>query len=317
MSGITEVDSPLGPRILLIEDDEEWQKIIKDDLDAALKRLDSQAYLCVTSTFSEGRRALTRQGRWDILVTDIGLSADSESQKRGMQLVRSARGSNIPCIVVSGTPHLDKSDVDTILATYKARRFFNKDDFNDEFFIDEIIKILQEANKPFSLPQGSVSSNNRRPENTRNNRIYIGHGRSKIWEELKNFISETLKLPWDEFNRESVAGRSTKERLEEMLQEARFAFLVMTAEDEHADGTVHARENVIHEAGLFQGKLGFSKAIILIEDGCKEFSNIHGLTQIRFPPGNMLAVSEQLIKVLKREGIIRIENSTQGGSEPS
>ena len=27
----------------------------------------------------------------------------------------------------------------------------------------------------------------------------------------------------------------------------------MTAEDEHADGTKHARENVIHEVGLFQG----------------------------------------------------------------
>ena len=57
----------------------------------------------------------------------------------------------------------------------------------------------------------------------------------------------------------------------------------MTAEDEHSDGTTHARENVVHEAGLFQGKLGFSKAIILLEEGCKEFSNIEGLGQIRFP----------------------------------
>ena len=64
-----------------------------------------------------------------------------------------------------------------------------------------------------------------------------------------------------------------------MLDRALFAFLVMTGEDQHGDGTTHARENVIHEAGLFQGRLGFEKAIILLEEGCAEFSNIHGLTK--------------------------------------
>jgi predicted nucleotide-binding protein len=49
------------------------------------------------------------------------------------------------------------------------------------------------------------------------------------------------------------------------------------------DGKLHARLNVIHEAGLFQGRLGFNKAIILLEEGCEEFSNIHGLGHIPFP----------------------------------
>jgi predicted nucleotide-binding protein len=34
---------------------------------------------------------------------------------------------------------------------------------------------------------------------------------------------------------------------------------------------------VIHEAGLFQGKLGFARAIVLLEQDCNEFSNIAGL----------------------------------------
>ena len=113
--------------------------------------------------------------------------------------------------------------------------------------------------------------------------IFIGHGRSQDWRELKDFISGTLKLPCDEFDRVSTAGMDIRERLEQMLEQACMAFLVMTAEDEHADSALHARENVIHEAGLFQGKLGFKKAIILLEDDCKEFSNIHGLVQLRFP----------------------------------
>lgn len=134
-------------------------------------------------------------------------------------------------------------------------------------------------------------------------RIFIGHGRSPIWRDLKDFLVERLNLSWDEFNREPVAGHTTVERLRNMLDQASFAFLVMTAEDEHADGTHHARENVVHEVGLFQGRLGFNKAIVLLEEGCSEFSNIHGLTQIRFPKGNLRAQSEEIRRVLEREGV--------------
>ena len=71
----------------------------------------------------------------------------------------------------------------------------------------------------------------------------------------------------------------------------------MTAEDAHLDKSILARENVIHEVGLFQGKLGPKKAIILLEDGCEEFSNIVGLSQIRFPKGNISAVFEEIRRV--------------------
>lgn len=135
-------------------------------------------------------------------------------------------------------------------------------------------------------------------------RVFIGHGHSTMWKVLKDFLSERLKLSYDEFNREPTAGLSTKERLEEMLNHASFALLIMTAEDERLDGTLHARDNVIHEVGLFQGRLGFSKAIVLMEEGCEEFSNIRGLTQIRFPKGDIMAVSEEIRRVLERERIL-------------
>lgn len=89
-----------------------------------------------------------------------------------------------------------------------------------------------------------------------------------------------------------------------MLDSAAFALLVMTAEDEHADKSRHARENVIHEVGLFQGRLGFRRAIVLLEEGCAEFSNIQGLNQIRFPSGKIMAVSEDIRRVLEREKIL-------------
>lgn len=134
--------------------------------------------------------------------------------------------------------------------------------------------------------------------------IFVGHGRSRAWRDLKDLLQDRLGLICDEFNREPTAGITTIERLEMMLLAADFAFMVMTGEDEHLDGSLHARENVVHEIGLFQGKLSFRKAIILLEEGCTEFSNIHGLTQIRFPKGNIISTSEEIRRVLEREGIL-------------
>ena len=78
----------------------------------------------------------------------------------------------------------------------------------------------------------------------------------------------------------------------------------MTAEDEHADETLHARENVVHELGLFQGKLGMRRAIILLEEGCQVFSNVHGLSYIPFSRGQIAASFEEIRRVLEREDLI-------------
>jgi predicted nucleotide-binding protein len=134
--------------------------------------------------------------------------------------------------------------------------------------------------------------------------VFIGHGRSHVWKDLKDFIQDRVHMPWDEFNRVPVAGVANTARLARMLDEATIAFLIMTGEDEQADGKTHARLNVVHEVGLFQGRLGFEKAIVLLEEGCEEFSNLHGLGQIRFPKGNIAAVFEDVRRVLEREHLI-------------
>jgi predicted nucleotide-binding protein len=135
-------------------------------------------------------------------------------------------------------------------------------------------------------------------------KIFLGHGHSNDWRDVADFIRDRLHLEYDEFNRESTAGLSNKERLENMLDQAVFSFLIMSAEDEHADQKMHARENVIHEIGLFQGRLGFNKAIILLENGCQEFSNIEGIGQIRYQKNLIKSSFEDIRKVLEREGII-------------
>ena len=153
----------------------------------------------------------------------------------------------------------------------------------------------------------SRKSRHQRRAETVGTNVFIGHGRSLLWRELKDFIRDRLALPSDEFNRVPVAGVTNITRLSEMLDAAAIAFLVMMAEDEQVDGKLRARMNVVHEAGLFQGRLGFTRAIILLEEGCEEFSNIEGLGQIRFPKGNIKAALEEIRQVLEREGLLSVD----------
>ena len=86
-----------------------------------------------------------------------------------------------------------------------------------------------------------------------------------------------------------------------MLEESSMAFLILTYEDIGTDGEMHARENVVHEVGLFQGRLGFKRAIVVLEDGVHEFSNILGINQIRFSKGNIRETFGDVIATIKRE----------------
>lgn len=127
------------------------------------------------------------------------------------------------------------------------------------------LELLRQAvsflKQEFELQGGEIESNSLKSAATRKSlvgtNVVIGHGGALVWRELKDFIEDRLHLAVDEFNSVSVAGVPTITRLSDMLDRAAFAFLVMTAEDEQADGKIRARENVVHEVGLFQGRLGF------------------------------------------------------------
>ncbi|MER8923412.1 nucleotide-binding protein [Mesorhizobium sp. M0802] len=149
-----------------------------------------------------------------------------------------------------------------------------------------------------------AASTGQQMADTNSKRIFVGHGRSAVWRDLKDYLVERLGLECVEFNSESVAGHSTTERLKQMLEQAGFAFLVMTGEDEASDGSLTARMNVVHELGLFQGRLGFERAIILMETNCADFSNIHGLTYIPFPKGDINSAKDEIRRVLEREGLV-------------
>jgi len=135
--------------------------------------------------------------------------------------------------------------------------------------------------------------------------VFIGHGRSALWARLQLFLEKDLGLQTVTYESESRAGESIVPVLEKMLGQATFAVLLLTGDDETAAGEKRARQNVIHEAGLFQGRLGFRKAILLRQEGLEDFSNVDGLQYIAFHGDRIEQTFWELQRVLKREGLLR------------
>lgn len=131
--------------------------------------------------------------------------------------------------------------------------------------------------------------------------VFIGHGRSQQWRDLKDHLHEQHGYPVEAYEIGARAGHTIRDVLESMLEASSLAILVLTGEDEDKEGRLHPRLNVVHELGLFQGALGFSRAIALLEDGTEEFSNIHGIQQIRYAKGNIRETFGDVLATLRRE----------------
>lgn len=130
-------------------------------------------------------------------------------------------------------------------------------------------------------------------------KIFIGHGRSSDWRALKDSLQDHHGFEVEAFETKPRAGYTIPEVIEGMARGNSLALMVLTAEDEQLDGSVRARENVVHEVGYFQGRLGSKRAILIMEEGVNEFSNIHGI--VHLPYKNIREVVGEVLAIIKRE----------------
>jgi predicted nucleotide-binding protein len=164
--------------------------------------------------------------------------------------------------------------------------------------IESVFEVFDHNAERCRLPESETEEDEEEPEEPK---VFIGHGNNSQWRDLKDHLHEKHEYDVVAYEIGSRAGHTIRDILEDMLDESSFALLVMTGEDEMKDGKVLARQNVVHEAGLFQGRLGFNRAIVLLEEGTEEFSNIHGIQQIRFAKGRIAETYGEVLAVLKRE----------------
>jgi sugar/nucleoside kinase (ribokinase family) len=98
--------------------------------------------------------------------------------------------------------------------------------------------------------------------------VFIAHGGAADWLAVKELVEAELNLRAHYFERQTWGSIAVTEAIAANLERCSFAICVLTAEDLTAEGKRLARQNVVHEIGLFQGRYGFDRVVVLAEEGC-------------------------------------------------
>lgn len=139
----------------------------------------------------------------------------------------------------------------------------------------------------------------RKNEEEKGNSIFISHGRSTEWFKVQSYIEKDIGYKTIELAQQPNIGRTVLQKLEQESNKCRCSIIVMTGDDMMEGGELRARENVMHEIGYFQGKLGLENVVLLHEEGVNVPSNIHGLVYIPFPKDTAEATLGALTRELK------------------
>lgn len=131
--------------------------------------------------------------------------------------------------------------------------------------------------------------------------IVIGHGGNPAWRELRDHLRDQQGFEVEAFETAPRASQTIPDVIAGLGSQANMAILVMTGEDEMADGSRHPRLNVVQELGKFQERFGNNKTIILSEKGVTLPSNNSGIIYISFETGNIRACFGDIIAVIRRE----------------
>ena len=161
----------------------------------------------------------------------------------------------------------------------------------------------EDINKVFDVFEESIESSRipKQKPSIEKPTIFIGHGHSQSWRDLKDHLADQHGYEIEAYETGARAGHAIRDILGDMAGKSNLAFLVLTG-DCHPEGkTSRARQNVVHETGLFQGRLGFSRAVVLVEEGIEGFSNLDGIQQIRFSKDNIREAFGDVLATIKRE----------------
>jgi sugar/nucleoside kinase (ribokinase family) len=131
--------------------------------------------------------------------------------------------------------------------------------------------------------------------------VFVAHGGNPQWRAVKAFIEDELKLPVHSFESGVWGSTQVTDALDDLLGRCGFAVCVLTAEDLSADGQWRARQNVVHEVGLFQGRYGFDRVVLLVEEGVGSVPRTAEPFTVTFPRNGVDTVFWQLRRMFKTQ----------------
>jgi CheY-like chemotaxis protein len=126
------------PRILVVEDDEDWQELLKDFLE------EDDYEVIIASDRDEAVRELAKaksqKKSFDLATVDMQLSSKI-GKATGRAVVDHLKRYRIPCIVVSGSIEKIK-EVVNLLKKYGVHNVIGKDEFEPEEFRKMVREVL-------------------------------------------------------------------------------------------------------------------------------------------------------------------------------
>lgn len=164
----------------------------------------------------------------------------------------------------------------------------------DERLVVAMFDVAHEALLATVPPNSAAAAQSARPF-----RIFIAYGGGRAWEVVRDYLV-AAGFEVDAFTEQERAGELTLDVVEGMIRSASVAVIVMTGADKMEDGSIYARQNVVHETGFAQGAIGRRNTVILREAGVTLPTNVAGLTYIQFEKGEIHTTKDRVIALLSR-----------------
>ncbi len=169
---------------------------------------------------------------------------------------------------------------------------------------------LADYKKEFEKEKLKIVKKNKKTNNkVFDNRVFIVHGHNnEAKDSLSNFLRK-IKLDPIILHEQISGGLTIIEKLEK-YSEVEGAIALFTADDmgkskKEEELKNRARQNVVFEAGMFLGKLGRNRLIILKEKGVSDISDLDGILYIDIDSNNSWHF--QVAKELKAMGYKQID----------
>lgn len=139
--------------------------------------------------------------------------------------------------------------------------------------------------------------------------LFIGHGHNNAWCDLRDDLRDLHGYTTLSYESTVRAAHPTRDVLEKMLSKCDAGILVFTPEDKMANGEKHPRQNVTHELGLCQGRLGWTRGIAVVESGTTVPSNFSA-HELRYEPGHIRTCMSAILAHLNDEFAAKPAKST-------
>lgn len=136
-------------KILLLENEQPWQKIIQQDIQQVLSAIGHpNDPIEVVETLDQARQALENEKQWNLLVADV--FPPSSSEMKGIELLRQADQLGIATIILSDRETLTNLQQDELSKHEKIQGIFSKENYYNKIndFVLKVQQILTKVSRP-------------------------------------------------------------------------------------------------------------------------------------------------------------------------